>query len=78
MKKLLSSNDKSLIIKIAVLAIRGILNCSCQKYPVVAGSESHPAFRKFHFTEKGVSLFMRLLNIGTGRNAFKFSESPVK
>jgi hypothetical protein len=40
--------------------------------------ESHRAFREFHFKEKGVSLFVRHLNKGSGRDAFKLLEGPVK
>lgn len=78
MKKLISISDKTLIIIIAVFAIPDILICSVQKYQAVIRPESHRASRKFHFTEKGVSLFMRLLNKGSGRDSFKLLESPVK
>lgn len=78
MKKFIRMCDKTLIIIIAVFAIPDILICSGQKYRVVIRPESHWAFRKFHFMEKGVSLFMRLLNKGSGRDSFKLLECPVK
>lgn len=77
-KKLISSNDEFLIMKTAIFAIGGICNCSWQKYRVASGPESHQASREFHFTEKGVSLFMRLFNPGSGRDTFKLLEGPVK
>lgn len=40
--------------------------------------ESHRAHRGFHFTEKGVSLFVRHLDKGSGRDTFKLLEGPVK